>query len=322
MSPSQWAEAPDVAAELDREVAARGSQQIPATDLQPLATPTPATEEYRIGPSDELRVSVLGRAELSGTNTVGPDGAISLPLVGTLQLQGMTRNEAATAVSRALAQFFVEPPATSVEVTRYMNNRVFVLGRVETPGAVELRGSGTLLQVLSEVGGLPVREFRSFLSSCSIIRGRNQILEIDLVQLLQNGDLTLNVPLRNGDVVFVPDAEDAIVFVMGEVQKPGAVAMRTKLDVVQALAHVGGPTEHADLSCVWLVRRGPDGVERGPVRIDFQRLVEQADFRTNLQLKRGDVLYVARSGLGDMNYVLRQVQPAFTTLILGAALGQ
>lgn len=287
-----------------------------------LSTTTPAspTPAYRIGPGDGLDVRVVGHPDLSGAHRVGPDGAVALPLAGALTLHGQTREGAADLVREALQKFFLDELDVSVSVTEYENNKAYVLGRVERPGVVDLTGAGTLLQALAEAGGLPVREFRSFLAQCSIIRGRDQILWIDLIELLQGGNVALNVPLQNGDVVFIPDSEDAIVYVMGEVNSPGAVPIKVRIDLIQALAHAGGTTEYADLEAVYVVRRGKHGNVEKPVRVDVRRLVETGDFGENVELKTGDVVFVARNGMGDLNYVLRTLQPAVSTLTLGAAL--
>ncbi len=322
IEPEEFARAEEIRPELDADADPFGKSAVPTEDLTaPLSVPAPSTLDYRIGPGDELVVTVVGNSELSGERVVGPDGAIGMPLIGALKLGGMTRNESSTAISEQLAPFFDAPPSVWVEVTRYENNKVYVLGRVELPGLVELKGNGSLLQVLAEAGGLPVREFRSFMARCAIIRGRDQLFWIDLLELLQGGNLALNIPLRNGDVVYIPDSEDTLVFVMGEVRTPGAVPIKVRLNLVQALAMAGGPTEDAELESVWLVRPDAEGkLAHGPVRIDFKRVVETADFTGNVWLKPGDIIYVARLGLGDLNYVLRKLQPALTSISLGAVL--
>jgi polysaccharide export outer membrane protein len=289
-------------------------------ELPPTSAPAPATEEYLVGPGDAIHLAVVGHNELSGPRRVGPDGRITVPLAGTLDLRGLTRAECEGLVRERLAPYFTRQPSVSLDITEYVNNKAYVLGRVEHPGVVDLTGSGTLLQALSQAGGLPVSEFRSFLSKCAILRGRDQILWVDLKELLQGGNVGLNIPLQNGDIVFIPDAEDAIVFVMGEVHTPGAVPIRTRMDVVQALAQTGGPTEYADLRKIFLVRPEENGGYGAPLQIDLENLIETSDFAENLELQSGDILYVARSGMGDVEFVLRSIQPALNILILGAAL--
>lgn len=283
--------------------------------------PAEATAVYRIGPGDELRVHVAGHPDLSQVFQVGPDGRIGFPLIGSVDVRGVTRDEAAASLAEGLEPFLTTGPVVAVDVTEYANNKVYVLGRIEQPGEIQLTGQGTLLQALAAAGGLPVREFRAFLSRAAIIRGSQEILWIDLVDLLQRGNAKLNVPLQNGDVVFIPDAEDATVFVMGSVASPGAVPIKARIRVTQALARAGGPTEDADLEEVYVLRPSPDGAPIRPARVDLARLLETGDFTENLELRTGDIVYVARSGMGDIGYVLRKLAPGAAIAIAGTVVG-
>lgn len=283
--------------------------------------PAEATAEYRIGPGDTVRVHVAGHEDLSTTFEVGPDGQIGFPLVGSVALRGSTRDEAAKSIAEGIAPYLSTGPVVAVDVLEYANNKVYVLGRIEQPGEVELTGRGTLLQALAAAGGLPVREFRAFLSKAAIIRGSDQILWIDLIDLLQRGNAKLNVPLQNGDVVFIPDAEDATVFVMGSVASPGAVPIKARIKLTQALSRAGGPTEDADLEAIYVLRPSTDGTPIRPARVDLENILKTGDFTENLELRTGDIVYVARSGMGDINYVLRKLAPGAGLAIAGSVIG-
>lgn len=265
---------------------------------------------YRIGPGDLVNVSVTGRPELGGEHRIGPDGSFALPLLGAVDAMTRTRDALATEIRERFLRFYRVVGPVSVDVTEYTSDRVYVLGRVENPGVHELTGAPRLLQVLAQAGGLPVREFRTYLHRCAILREGGHLLWIDLVALLEDGRRELDVELRNGDVVYLPDPEDAVVFVMGQVLRPGAVPIKVRLPLATALAHAGGPTEDADLDEVWLVRDG--GTQGSPVRIDLRSILENADFEQNVDLRSGDILIVGRSGLGDLNYVLRKFAPSIT----------
>lgn len=290
------------------------------------ARPSPALDDpppeapYLLGPGDVVRVAVEGRPELGAEHALGPDGGISVPLAGPVRLGGLDRRAAADRLETLWRPYFRTPPRASVDVVKYENDRAFVLGRVESPGAVDLTAGRRVLQVLARAGALPVRDGGSFLSRCAVIRGKDEIHWIDLVALTQYGDLAQNVALRNGDVLFLPDAEDTFVFVMGEVRNPGPAPVKVRLTVMQALAHAGGPAEDADLEQVWLVRDPTKGEYVGPVRLDLKGLIERADFRDDLELRPGDVLYVGRTGLGDLGYVLRKLGGLIPAAGLGVAL--
>ncbi|MFT5290887.1 MAG: polysaccharide export outer membrane protein [Planctomycetota bacterium] len=292
-------------------------------DYEALRTsrPAPSTTEYQLGPGDELAVFVAGHPGLSGRFVLGPDGRLGFPLIGSVSLSASTRNEAARELATQLAPYLATPPSVVVDVTRYLNNKVYVFGRVEQPGIIELTGSGTLLQAISAAGGLPLREFRALLSRAAIVRGRDEILWIDLTDLLQNGNLALNVPLRNGDVIYIPDSEDSSVFVMGEVATPGAVQIKARLRLTQALARAGGPTKDADLKRIYLLRPNPGGEAIHPMVMDLSALLETGDFSEDIELLRGDILYIARSGMGNVGYTLSKLSLGFPIVFASAAVG-
>lgn len=285
------------------------------------SSPAETTTEYSIGPSDVLRVHVVGHPDLTGEFTVGPDGCIGMFLIGTVMLRGLSRTEGANQIATQLEPFLQTAPVVTIDVRSYQNNKVFVLGRVEEPGIVELTGSGTLLQALSEAGGLPVREFRAFLSRAAIIRGSEQILWIDLSDLLQSGNVALNIPLQNGDVVYIPDSEDSTVFVMGSVETPGAIPIKARIHLAQVLSKAGGPNEDADLTKIFVLRPTRDGTPIQPMHVDFRHLLETGDFTENIEILAGDIIYVARSGMGDLNYVLRKLAPGVAVVGTAAIIG-
>ncbi len=240
---------------------------------------------------------------------MAPDGQVDLPRVGIINVNGRTLKELLDQVTKALSVYYDKPEVTLV-MKAYNNNRVFVLGRVANPGAVHLQGQGTLLEALSLAGGLPVDTTKSFLSRCMIVRGRNLVMWIDLRELLERGNMTLNARLKNGDVIFIPQSEDQLAFVLGEVRNPGVIALRSELTVLDAIMSVGGPTKSANLKDVFIIRQvGKKGVVE---RINFQDLVAKADYSRNYVLKTGDMIYVPETGLSKFNFFTSQVAPAFT----------
>ena len=280
--------------------------------IKALANNTPS--EYLLGPGDELALQVWNRPDISNEKIiVGPDGVINILRVGPLKVTGRTRNDVTGEIIRKLSAFY-EKPEVTLAVTTYNNNKAFVLGRVENPGVVKFPGSGTLLEALSLAGGLPVRQSEAFLTKCAIIRGKDQIIWIDLRELLNDGNMALNAPILNNDVIFIPESEDELVYIMGEVKVPGAVKLKTRLTYLDALMLAGGPTEDANTTETYLVRfDGKNGVAR---QIDLKKMLSQADMSDNFMLQDNDIIYIARSGLSDFNYVLRQVLPALQVIDL------
>ncbi len=272
---------------------------------------------YRLGPGDVLFLDVWGREELGGRHVVGPDGQLSLPVVGSFPCAGLTRDEAAAAFAEALEPYYADL-AVTVRVEEYVSHRLAVLGDVNDPGSYPLENAPRLLDVLSRAGGVspqdgplgaPVR--------CSVFRGNDTMIRLELDELLERGNTSLNIPLRPQDVVVVKHATDEIVYVLGEVNNPGMypVKGRGRMSVLDALALAGGLTEDSQPEDVMLIRT-TEGTE---LPLDIEALLEDGDVALNVALVDGDILFVPRSGLAHFGYFMRQISP-FALLVTAAAI--
>jgi len=267
---------------------------------------------YEIGPGDVLSITTRGRPEASAENLiVSPDGKISVPRIGILDVSGTTIEWLTDRVRMSLVTFY-EKPEVSVMVTEYKNNKVFVLGRVANPGLVQLEGGGTLLEALASCGGLPTIATEAFLTRAMVFRGNDKVIWVNLRSLLNDGNTAMNPRLRNNDLIFIPESDDELVFVMGAVAHPGAVKLKTELSLMDAIMAVGGPTRGADKKHVYLVRSTGD---RGYVQpIDMGILIGKADFRQDYLLKDGDIIYVSENAIEKTNYVISQLSPSLSYL--------
>ena len=260
-----------------------------------------APAQYLIGPGDKLAVTVAGRPELSGEHTVGPDGNITIPFAGMVQVLDLDRDQAAKSIKNALLAYYLDVYIT-VSVVEYTSNRVVVLGRVDHPGVVHFEDNPTLIELLSRVGGLSVQRPEQKLFRCAVLRG-DKILWLDLQQLL-NGDLSLNIRLRRDDVVYIPDTRDTTVYVLGEVNKPGIYPLMPKMLFLDALGQAGGPNSDANTDEIRLIRPS-QGLNQ---EVALDRILAP-DRSLNVALEDGDIVYVPRRGIADVGYFLRQVNP-------------
>ncbi|HEV3026439.1 MAG TPA: polysaccharide biosynthesis/export family protein, partial [Planctomycetota bacterium] len=137
-------------------------------------------DPYYLGDGDQVTVQVWEKPELSGIQFIGPDGAITVPVAGTVHISGLTREGAADAVRKSLARFYTGV-AVTVRVEQYVSNRVTVVGRVKTPGVIRFEKSPSLLEALARAGGLV--EGVVNLTHCAVIRGRDRMAWIDLKSL-------------------------------------------------------------------------------------------------------------------------------------------
>lgn len=287
-----------------------------ATSTQVEAFSAAAAEEedkYIIGPGDVLSLNVWGRPNVSDPEIiVGPDGVITVPRIGFINATGRTREDVAREIKEKLCLFYSYPEVI-LAVEAYKNNKAFVLGRVEHPGVVTFPGKGTLLEALSMAGGYSTEAENTYLTKCSIIRGKNTIIWIDLNELLRNGNMSLNARIKNNDLIFIPESESELIYVMGEVVSPGICRVPGQLSLMDALMKAGGPTDNANRRKIFLIRATDDG--RGIVKeIDLLAMLESADFTKNYLLQDNDVIYVAEKGISKFNYVLKQIMPSLQVL--------
>ena len=269
---------------------------------------------YRIGSGDVVRLDVYGRPEVSGKHVVGPDGRITVPLVGDVLLNDLTREDALKVVDERLRDYFTRPHPT-LAIEEYTSNQVTVLGRVERAGMQKFPHPPTLAEVLANAGAMPILDKQATLTRGAIMRGRQKLIWVDLKSLL-NGDPAYNIRMKKGDIVFIPDSSDTSVYVMGAVGKPGSYRLTPRMTVLDALAQAGGPTENAQPKSIGIYRAGAKRVET----IDLTALIDPAR-PVNYALEDGDVIFVPTSGLADFGYFMRQIAPGMSVLTFGVALG-
>jgi polysaccharide biosynthesis/export protein len=240
-----------------------------------------------------------------------------VPRIGIITVQGKTIEWLVRTIETALAKHY-QSPEVNVMVTEFRNNKVFVLGRVASPGLVQLEGTGTLLEALATCGGLPTVATEAFLTRAMIFRGKESVIWVDLRKLLNDGNVAMNPTLRNNDLIFIPESDDELVFVMGEVMHPGAVKLKTELSLLDAVMAVGGPTEAADKKKIYLVRN--EG-KRGYVQpVDMGLMIGKADFRQDFLLQDGDIIYVSSQPLKKISYSIQQTSPALGYLYFAKSL--
>jgi polysaccharide export outer membrane protein len=164
--------------------------------------------DYLIGPGDTINIIVWRNPEVSMAVPVRPDGKITTPLVEDLPAAGKTSTVLARDIEKALAKF-IQQPVVTVVVTNFVGNydeQIRVIGQAAKPQALPYRRDMTLMDVLIAVGG--VTEFASG-NRASVIRtidGRQQKLAVRLDDLIKDGDISANMPMRPGDILVIPES--------------------------------------------------------------------------------------------------------------------
>ena len=216
----------------------------------------------------------------------------------------------------------------TIRVAKYGSNRVVVVGKVAQPGPLYFESAPTLLEVLAKSGAYSTRPFETSaagsnikgaapattINRCAIYRGSEQVLWVDMHQLFTSGG-GVDVHLRRDDVVYVPDEQDDLVSVLGQVEHPGAVRLTADTKLVDLLAMTGGLTEDAARDKIRLVRPSTGMVRE----FNFKDLLDPAHAQlAEISLQRGDVVYVPRNGLGKLGYVVGKFTGAGSLMMVGA----
>lgn len=296
--------------------AARAAEDTPleGASLTPrdLAVLEAEAQDYRIGAGDVLEIYASDTPEIGRKYVVGPDGQITLPGIGVMRADGMTRTELGKRVEEMLRPLY-RAPSVSILVESYNNNRVSVLGEVRKPGQFNFGDRPTIMSALARAEGLTDA---ADLRGCKIIRGRGTLIEVNLYELLKRGNKALNIPLLPEDTVFVKRDEEHTFYVLGEVARPGVFSQGGGMDVVRAIALAGDATEKGSLSGVKIVRRSAGKAE--VITVNVKSVLKGKGSGLGTQVLSGDIVYVPRNGAAKFNYLLEMITPSLNTVLLGA----
>ena len=252
------------------------------------------TQEYRVGPKDLLEISVFGADELSRTVRVSEDGKVTLPLLGEVLVDGLTKSELEKKLAALLGEKYVQNPQVTVFIREYQSKRVSVLGAVEKPGPYQLLGRLTLMQIVSEAGGLTRDAGSVIIIIRQLADGTSTSLRISIDDLFLKGDAKLNVPLEAGDIVNIPVDKLVAIYVFGQVKNPGALQVKKSAipTLLQAIAQAGGFTERAARGGVVIKRKDETGKEQ-EIKVNARRILSNK--QPDIPLLENDTIYVPES---------------------------
>ncbi|HEU5180544.1 MAG TPA: polysaccharide biosynthesis/export family protein [Candidatus Polarisedimenticolia bacterium] len=247
--------------------------------------------DYIIGKEDLLEIGVFQQPDLTRTVRVSGDGTISLPLLGVVPLEGLTTTQAEGALRDLLSDRYLNDPQVWVFVKEAKSKKISVVGAVEKPGTLEMLGSRTLLEAISEAGGLTHQAGKELHVLRTDPSGATTRIDIDLDDLMIHGNPELNIPLQPGDVLNVPIDRILHVYVDGAVRKPGEVEYKASrpLTLLQAIAAAGGLSERASQKGIVVIRTGDTGAQ-STTKVDLKAV--RKGKQDNFVLQNGDSIYV------------------------------
>lgn len=258
----------------------------PPGTLSTLALPSSTVTNGQVGSGDVIRITVFGQPDLSAEVGINDKGILTLPLIGPIDVNGLSTSQIGKRVADALlkGQFLVNPEV-SVEVIQLRSQMVSVLGEVSRPGRYPIPGHLSVLELLATAGGLTAQADQQV----TLLRRESDSgkpeSEVRIPILLGETSTTartpLDVELVNGDVVYVNKKK--LFYIHGEVNRPGAYPMEQDMNVMRAISLGSGMTQRASQRRIYINRETPD------------KGVQEMKAKLTDPVLPGDVIYVNES---------------------------
>lgn len=252
---------------------------------------------YRVGPGDILDIEVAEKQETRAQTKVLPDGMLHYSVADGVRVSGMTLKEVSTVLSRKLEDDYVNPVVT-VNVAQADSQRFWMLGQVSRPGAYPIQKPTTVIDAISQGGGLlsnrdgieVTNPEAADLERAILIRN-GDLIPVDFEALIREGDMSQNVYVKGGDYVFVPSLNAQSIYVLGDVNRPGPVFYERGVSLLSSVAVAGGTRPDAIVTKVLIIR---GGTHRPKVAVVDLRAVTRGK-EPDLALEGGDIVWVPKS---------------------------
>jgi polysaccharide biosynthesis/export protein len=313
-----------------------------------------AESAYTLGPGDVVEVSIFRVSQYSGSSEVLVDGTLNLPLIGRVNVNGLTLEAAAAVLSERYGQYLRRPLVT-LSLANRRPLRIGIAGEVSRPGSYTVAQEGTqtprLSQLLETAGGVTQSaDLRQVQIRRPQANGQVDVFAVDLWDLVETGNLSQDITLRDGDSVYIPTAmvplQDASLManasfsadsrrsiniaIIGEVYRPGpytvqggvartgeagvpgnASASSSPTTVTRAIQVAGGIKPQADIRSVQVVRPTRSGTPQ-IFEVDLWRLLETGDLQQDAILQEGDTVFIPTATAIDASEVNAVASASFS----------
>jgi polysaccharide export outer membrane protein len=283
---------------------------------------------YLIGPRDILTLTIFagGKQQREVDLTVSAAGMINVPFIGSVKAEGLTPNELEKQMIKPLARDYFVDPKVNIQIKEYHSLHYYISGAVKNPGLYETTTEATLLELIAKAGGVhagsgnvayimrshanesrpgktpspnSAREpdWTSVLKT-EPVEGNHKPIRVDLKRLLDKGDMSANLTLEPGDVVYIPlqksfNMAESKIYVEGQVKKPGIYEYHPGVTAMNACIMAGGFGQFAAPNRTRIIRQNKDDVEI--IKINLNRV---KDGKTpDIELKPGDRIHVPETWL-------------------------
>jgi polysaccharide export outer membrane protein len=275
--------------------------------LQELATVSPG--EYRIAAGDKFNVFIYGEDDLNTSGmVVKNDGTLTFKLIGDIQVAGKTIPEA-TAIVNDRFRKYIYYPEVSLIPYEMRNASITIIGKVATPGVFYFDGQLKAASAIAKAGGLSVGIFDNNTIEMadlehSYLKRGNNILPVNFAKLIQQGDMRHNIPLLDGDYIYIASAMNQEVFILGDVPHPGYFGYSDRMTLARLVSKAEGLLSSANDHAI--VLRG--NIKNPRVyKVNVRKILrgETRDF----VIEPNDLVYIPKSGVGKWNEFIEQLMP-------------
>ncbi len=248
-----------------------------------IATPV----NYRLGPGDELQIEVWGASEANITQKVSPDGYISIPNVGPVNVNGLTVQAATNRIKAKLSQIYSGLASSNVNLStnvkvslgQIRTIQVNIMGEVARPGTYALSSFSTVFHALYKAGGMSKM---GSLRNIKVVRGGRTVATVDVYDYIINGRSHSDIRLQEGDVILA-SPYDALVLIKGKVKRPMYYEMKSSESIRTLIGFAGGFSNDA--------YRGAVTVDRNNTKERTVATVDDMNYGV-FKVKDGDVVSV------------------------------
>lgn len=250
--------------------------------------------DYMLGPGDKLDIKVYRNDEFSCSQQIDSSGKITYPLLGDMQVAGMTAFSLRARIAKGLSKYLKDPQVI-VTLTAYQSNNITIMGSVATQGVFPVVRQPTILEIISRAGGFSASADKTNVLVIRKQPGGSTVLNLNLKKALQ-GDKTQDILLVKGDMIYVPTDTNKVM-VLGEVSSPGFVGLDKEMtdspmSLLEVITKVGGFNANADRTVVTVIRKEDDRMESK--RYNVKQLLEKGDISQNTMVQKGDIIFVPK----------------------------
>ncbi|MES2694782.1 MAG: SLBB domain-containing protein [Verrucomicrobiota bacterium] len=298
--------------------------------LDPLLLQQPKSE-YKLGPGDVLDIEIIGDLSTRVRTVVGPDGKIYFNMLPGIDVWGLTLPQVRAKMVTEMKRYVRDEQPISVTLFTAESQKVWVLGRLNKPGAYALSAPMTLLEAVSAAGGpAPASAFAtrgggsmSMVASSAatdeagdlgraFVLRNGQLLRVNFASLLREGDMSQNIYLQPDDFVYLPSSTVGSVHVLGAVNNPRAVEFTNRLTLVQAVAQAGGTLIRESYPSEVAIVRG----SLTQPKVAIVDMLSILDGKTpDIVLEAQDIVYVPHSPYRVLTRYLDLVLTTFVRVI-------